>query len=57
VDEKSAERRFKLLINQSKHLPLAIKNFINRLEDNWERATNYMRFDFLPKTNNQLECL
>ncbi|MDR1820398.1 MAG: IS66 family transposase [Methanobrevibacter sp.] len=57
MDEKSAERRFKLLINQSKHLPLAIKNFINRLEDNWERATNYMRFDFLPKTNNQLECL
>jgi hypothetical protein len=38
-DEKSAERRFKLLINQSKHLPLIIKNFINRLEDNWERAT------------------
>jgi len=48
--EKNTERRFKSLINQSKHLPSVIKNFINRLRDNMGKGRHIIcGLIFLPK--------
>ncbi|GAA5818848.1 MAG: Pseudogene of transposase [Methanobrevibacter sp. CfCl-M3] len=55
-DEKNAKRRFKLLYNNMEHLPPAVMGFIRRLSKNLDRGINHMRYDFLPNTNNQIEC-
>jgi hypothetical protein len=44
------------LFNNIKHLPPVISDFIKRLEKNLDRGINHMRYDFLPSTNNQIEC-
>jgi hypothetical protein len=37
-------------------LPPVIGDFIRRLNKNLDRGINHMRYNFLPNTNNQIEC-
>jgi len=55
-DPKKAHRRFKMLYNNLKNLPSVISSFIQRLDKYFDKAINFMVNDFLPPTNNQLEC-
>jgi hypothetical protein len=53
---ENAKRRFNLLFNNLNNLPPVISTFIQRLSKTFNRAVNHMIHDFLPRTNNQLEC-
>ncbi|MCL2116217.1 MAG: transposase [Methanobrevibacter sp.] len=55
-DVKNAKRRFKLLYNTRNNLPSVVSKFIRRLNKTFEKTVNHMIYDFLPRTNNQLEC-
>ena len=55
-DPKKAKMRFQILYNNRDNLPPAVATFIKRLAKNFDKAINHMRYDFLPRTNNQLEC-
>jgi hypothetical protein len=53
---KKAKRRFKILYNNLKNLPAVVATFIQRLNKTFDKAVNHMVYEFLPSTNNQLEC-
>jgi len=55
-DVKKAKRRFKTLYNNLNNLPTEVHTFIHRLNKTFDKAVNHMVHDFLPSTNNQLEC-
>jgi hypothetical protein len=48
--------RFNTLYNNSKNLPTVVATFIGKLKKTFDKAINYMKYDFFPTTNNQLEC-
>ena len=53
---KTAEKRFKKLEDMIDELPEQISVFIKKLSKTFERSINHIKNDFLPNTNNLLEC-
>jgi len=53
---KTATQRFKRLEGMIDELPEQIGVFIKRLSKTFERSINHIKNDFLPNTNNLLEC-
>ena len=53
---EKAKIRFKILYNNLKNLPSVVATFIQRLNKIFDKAVNHMIYNFLPSTNNQLEC-
>jgi len=53
---KTSEKRFKKLVDSVDELPEQIGVFVKRLSKTFERSINHIKNEFLPNTNNMLEC-
>jgi predicted RNase H-like nuclease (RuvC/YqgF family) len=55
-DMKKAKMRFNILYKNLQNLPPTVTTFIEKLKKNFDKTTNYRKYDFFPTTTNQLEC-
>ena len=53
---KTAKKRFKKLEDMIDELPEEISIFVKRLSKTFEKSINHIKNEFLPNTNNLLEC-